>query len=134
MIVVSACSEVTARSRPISLVPDGMAWYTPGMSDDRKNPVWPWIAALLIGVPVLYVASFGPACRLASGPYAKDESPAANWAMYIYVPLGKLILHSPDTGYRRLLFWWITTCLPKGHTVMIPTLVEGKDRIAIENL
>src|SRR5262245_66586319 len=34
------------------------------MSDDRK-PFWPWIVALLIGLPVLYVASFGPACWLA---------------------------------------------------------------------
>src|SRR5262245_58778834 len=33
------------------------------MSDDRK-PVWPWIAALLTGLPLLYVASFGPACGL----------------------------------------------------------------------
>ena len=29
---------------------------------EHKNPVWPWIVALLIGLPVLYVASFGPAC------------------------------------------------------------------------
>jgi hypothetical protein len=28
------------------------------MSDARK-PLWPWIVALLIGLPVLYVASFG---------------------------------------------------------------------------
>ena len=34
------------------------------MSDDHKKPVWPWIVALLIGLPVLYVASFGPACWL----------------------------------------------------------------------
>jgi hypothetical protein len=33
------------------------------MSDERKA-VWPWIVALLIGLPVLYVASFGPACWL----------------------------------------------------------------------
>jgi len=36
------------------------------MSDDRKNPLWPLIAVLLIGLPVLYVASFGPACWIAS--------------------------------------------------------------------
>ena len=30
------------------------------MDDDRKTSVWPWIVALLIGLPVLYVASFGP--------------------------------------------------------------------------
>src|SRR5262249_59566050 len=35
----------------------------PGMSDER-SPLWPWIVALLIGLPVLYVASFGPACWL----------------------------------------------------------------------
>ncbi len=34
------------------------------MSDARKKPLWPWIVALLIGLPVLYVASFGPACWL----------------------------------------------------------------------
>jgi hypothetical protein len=30
------------------------------MTDDRK-PIWPWIVALLIGLPVLYVVLFGPA-------------------------------------------------------------------------
>jgi hypothetical protein len=36
------------------------------MRDERKKAgVWPWITALLIGLPVLYVASFGPACWLA---------------------------------------------------------------------
>jgi len=29
------------------------------MSDERK-PFWPWIAALLIGLPVLYLLSSGP--------------------------------------------------------------------------
>ena len=33
------------------------------MIDERK-PLWPWIATLLIGLPVLYLASFGPACWL----------------------------------------------------------------------
>ena len=36
------------------------------MSEERKKPVWPWIVALLIGLPVLYVASFGPACWISS--------------------------------------------------------------------
>jgi hypothetical protein len=29
------------------------------MTDDRK-PLWPWIAALLIGLPALYALSVGP--------------------------------------------------------------------------
>jgi hypothetical protein len=32
------------------------------MTDNHKKALWPWIVALLIGLPVLYVASFGPAC------------------------------------------------------------------------
>ena len=43
---------------------DGQPWYIPAMSDDRKTPLWPWIAALLIGLPVLYVLSSGPARSL----------------------------------------------------------------------
>lgn len=32
------------------------------MSETSRKPAWPWIVALLIGLPVLYVLSFGPAC------------------------------------------------------------------------
>ncbi len=28
------------------------------MSDDRKSSLWPWIVALLIGLPVMYVGSY----------------------------------------------------------------------------
>jgi hypothetical protein len=103
------------------------------MSDDRKTPLWPWIVCLLIGVPVLYVVSFGPACRVTSRVYASGESCPANPVMFVYFPLGKTILHNPNAGFGRSLIWWITTCIPKGHTAIIPTLVEGRDRLAIEN-
>src|SRR5262245_57632048 len=36
------------------------------MGDGCRKPVWPWIAAVLIGLPVLYVVSFGPACWITS--------------------------------------------------------------------
>jgi hypothetical protein len=42
--------------------PSGYADYNRGMSEPQKKPVWPWFVALLIGLPVLYIASFGPAC------------------------------------------------------------------------
>ncbi len=38
-------------------------WPGP-MTSDHKKSIWPWISALLIGLPLLYVASFGPACWL----------------------------------------------------------------------
>src|SRR5215510_10604822 len=52
------------------------------MSDERK-PLWPWIGSLLFGLPVLYVASFGPACWVASRmahPHPVIET--------VYLPLG----------------------------------------------
>src|SRR5262249_24332047 len=36
------------------------------MSDERQKPVWPCIVILLIGLPVLYVGSWGPACWVSS--------------------------------------------------------------------
>ena len=32
--------------------------------DNERKPLWPWIMALLVALPVLYVLSFGPACWL----------------------------------------------------------------------
>ena len=36
------------------------------MSHERKKPIWQWIVLVLIGLPVLYVASFGPLCWMKS--------------------------------------------------------------------
>jgi hypothetical protein len=41
--------------------------------DKERNPVWPWIATVLIGLPMLYVASFGPACWITSH-LGRDDS------------------------------------------------------------
>ena len=36
------------------------------MSEPEKKPFWPWIVVLLIGLPALYIFSFGPACWISS--------------------------------------------------------------------
>ncbi len=36
------------------------------MSDDQKKPLWPWTVALLIGLPLVYVLSIGPACWISA--------------------------------------------------------------------
>lgn len=74
------------------------------MSDNRKKPLWPWIITLLIGLPVLYVALFGPACWLATswaplrGPVNSIYSPAA-WASF-KTPnaVGKAIIWYANVG------------------------------------
>jgi hypothetical protein len=52
------------------------------MSDDRKAPVFQWIAAVLIFLPILYVAAFGPAMCLNC---ALDDPP--RWVQsWLYAP------------------------------------------------
>jgi len=63
-----------------------------GMNDQRKQ-VWPWIAALLLGMPVLYVASFGPACWW----FSPQVAPQFYW------PIGWLAANDPRwSTYPRI--------------------------------
>jgi hypothetical protein len=63
------------------------------MSENRKKPLWPWIMALLIGLPVLYLASFGPACWLRAR-YEDKGTWDGPWAI-------------ADVIYRPVLAaWW----------------------------
>jgi hypothetical protein len=57
------------------------------MTDARKQPLWPWIVALLIGLPVLYVASFGPACWIISRARARQWNVLWAAANFIYSPV-----------------------------------------------
>jgi hypothetical protein len=74
------------------------------MSEERKKGgVRPWGAILLIALPVLYVASAGPACWIASR--TDDGEDVWNTA---YRPLIVALLSCPDRlrelGERYLLF------------------------------
>jgi hypothetical protein len=62
------------------------------MNDERK-PVWPWNVALLIGLPVLYVASFGPACWIAIRIDGDEDA----WNC-IYHPVIVCVVNLPDSG------------------------------------
>jgi hypothetical protein len=66
------------------------------MSEDRKKPAWPWITALLIGLPVVYILSSGPAHGVAFRNasiigYDADGtsllSEYENWWPTVYAPL-----------------------------------------------
>ncbi len=88
------------------------------MSDDRKRHRWAWIVALLIELPVLYVASFGPACWwLATTPPGGRTAVAPR----VYWPLGRL------AGTQRWLgdaiFWYGT----RGwrNRLAVPTSWDG---------
>ena len=88
------------------------------MNDDMK-PVWPWIVALLIGLPVLYVLSSGPLRTVAfrdrpillseqrftsSSTRVIDRGP---WWPIVYAPL---VWASNEPWGERLQFYW--HCFP----------------------
>jgi hypothetical protein len=86
------------------------------MREPRKNPVWPWIVVFLIGVPVLYVTSFGPACWLVSRqqldsrhawrmykPLIVAANPGTTWIGISLKNYATLWGYSEAT-YRRMVF------------------------------
>ena len=98
----------------------------PDMSEERKPHVWPWIPALLIGLPVFYVGSFGPACWLTADPRPIDplRSVEPPRGMLIYWPLGHLADKGPN-AVMQWLQWWMYFGAKKGTTVSVPTDLNG---------
>jgi hypothetical protein len=91
------------------------------MSDDRKKPLWPWIVALLIGLPVLYVASFGPACWFASntGVAYRDVMPSRG--LFVYWPLGWCAeTWGWENTIGRMVNSYAKAFLPHGGSVGLP--------------
>jgi hypothetical protein len=78
------------------------------MTDKRKS-LWPWIVALLIGLPVLYVASSGPARSLlirrqpATRPvWFEHKVNDRNWRL-LYAPLIPIARENFGKPLRR--YW-----------------------------
>jgi hypothetical protein len=93
------------------------------MGDERK-PVWTWIAALLIGLPVLYVASFGPACWATTVNVSQAGGPRYHKTMIVYWPLG--FVADGDSQVSRILQWWMGLGAPDdGRFTFVPTNPGG---------
>jgi hypothetical protein len=75
------------------------------MRDERK-PVWPWIVAVLIGLPVLYVGLLGPAFWLADLGLPSPEP---------YRPLARLAAKHPGI-LRESFFAYTDVFSTKGRS------------------
>jgi hypothetical protein len=103
------------------------------MSDDRKKPIWPWIVALLIGLPVLYVASLGPACWLADRgmiswsevyrPLARLAAKHPGPVQDVYCFLGGIAgSHDISKAAKKMLFEeWMSDRIPAEYNPCDPT-------------
>ncbi len=91
---------------------------------NRKERWAKWTLVMtLVGVPVLYVLSFGPACWWFTIPSGYSENfPGTNVplppvrARQMYWPIGWLAVHGPRWS-ERLLAWYATL----GGEVLVPT-------------
>jgi hypothetical protein len=113
------------------------ATYNPRMSDEPKKSVGPWVTVVLVGLPLLYVLSFGPACWI-------DErlDTRTSWVSVIYRPIIGLANRSSFTAdmMARLatfgarpgstadftndeLSWWIPVSGP-GSVMSYRTVIE----------
>ena len=74
------------------------------MSDERKEfGIWPWIVALLLGPPVLYVASFGPACWLVRKNEASMLMVAKIYRPLVHTACSDAFLAAPVRWYGDAL-------------------------------
>ena len=96
------------------------------MNPRRPRPLWPILTAALIGLPVLYVASFGPACWL------------VNWGALpvrgtgtAYRPLISLAFHGPE-GIRQVMRWYADLWLPEQGGPDVVNLGDATGVIRIE--
>ena len=102
-----------------------------GMTERKKRAVWPWAVALLIGLPVLYMASFGPACWLTAQP-AEDGARNDGWDMpprwmQIYRPFG-IILNRGDSPIKTAVSWWATIGVKRTSCAVVPFGFARHDR------
>ena len=80
-------------------------WLTVRIVNRRER--WAkWTLAAVVGVPVLYVASFGPAAKLAS-----DRYETRNLFMQAYSPILDVATEPfTDTRAKRMLRGWAECC------------------------
>jgi hypothetical protein len=95
-----------------------------GWIANRSRQFWGWIASrsrrfwivVIILMPVVYVASFGPACWLTATP---PETAHIKFWLCPHLPLVK---YAHKGGYpgSGLLEWWMSVGVPQGYSLAMP--------------
>ena len=75
------------------------------MNGERNKPVWPWIAAVLIGLPPVYALSVGPwNWFVAHGWISQHTVNAVDW---FYRPIDWISFYGPEP-VGRAINWYIS--------------------------
>jgi len=93
---------------------------------NRRERWAKWTAVgLLVGLPLMYVGSFGPACWIAASPRIAGTTDAPRVWMRFYYPIGALI-HYNKSQDNRVVVRWITWGAKKGGRVIVPVDASGQ--------
>ena len=87
------------------------------MTYDCKKPGVAFWATVGLVTVLVYLASFGPACRIASrrvefGFSEKPKIPTFYWPI--------LTLSGDCPGVGTAVLWYVKVCVPRGREVLVP--------------
>src|SRR5262249_13363963 len=103
-------------------------WLTVRIINRRER--WAqWTLAMVIGVPVIYVASFGPAFWLTSQVYIGRDTP--HRILIAFLPIIRTFEKDPGGHFKHWLLWWMTVGTPKGRMTMVPTEAAATESIIV---
>jgi hypothetical protein len=79
---------------------------------------------LLIGLPLLYIGSFGPACWIAAAPRVAGSTDTPRIWLRFYFPIGAIV-HRTQSQDSKPVKRWITWGAKKGERVIVPVDASG---------
>jgi hypothetical protein len=99
-----------------------VVWLTVRLIDRRER--WAkWTLAAMVALPVLYIASFGPACRMAATSFAEYASaaqiPRATW-MNAYRPLCWITDRCDGSFFSEAILQYVSVCIPRKSLIAVP--------------
>jgi uncharacterized membrane protein YedE/YeeE len=97
-------------------------WLTVRIVNRRERWAKCALAGTIIGVPVLYVLSFGPACWWWSRTVVNLSSREVHVPSTLYAPMGWMMLHGPEPISRPII-WYATLHVDR---VVVPYTWDGE--------
>jgi hypothetical protein len=89
------------------------------MSESPKKPGWAFWATVVLSLPVLYVASFGPACWLSNAGIIPSTAITSTYP----APL-RVAMKGPQP-YRRWFRWYVNLPESRSRDVGIKRELDG---------
>jgi hypothetical protein len=101
---------------------------------NRRERWAKWTLAAIVGLPLLYVASFGPACHLAATQWLgrgipRAQIPRSTW-MNLYRPLCWLTDRYDGSFFSTAILKYVEFSIPRNSLVAIP-MDNDDDRLWI---